>query len=164
MLLGTLDTYFLETRWPGKGVPKMAAEKKATRSHAAPVPGREASPIPSPRSVSDLAPPASTGSALEQGPDSADFMEDRDLKCHILSLPTREDLECFTARIEKAFTQDIAQLKANTTHLGGRLETLVEHLDDTLPHIALMQEKCTAQEHKMEALISHLDDFEQQAS
>lgn len=91
-----------------------------------PVPEMATSPIPLPRSVSDSAPPASPGSvsSLEHGPDPTDFLGDGDLKRHIWSLPTSEDLERFTARIEKAFTQDFAQLKADTTHLGGRMETL----------------------------------------
>lgn len=129
----------------------MAPEKKAARQHVALVPEMAASPIPSMRSVSDSAPPASPGlvSSLEHDPDPTDLLGDGDL----WSLPTREDLERFTARIEKAFTQDIAQLKADTTHLGGRMETLEQRFDDTLPRIAMLQEKCTAQDHKMEALI-----------
>lgn len=158
---GPLDSYFTETRRSGMAGPKMAPERKAARHHKAPAPELAASTIPLRRSVSVTAPPASPGSlsSQEHGLDLADLMGDGDLKCLIWSLPTREDLERFTARIEKAFTQDIAQLKEDTTHLGGRLETLEQRFD-ALPHIAMLQEKCTAQSHRMEALISQMDDFE----
>lgn len=63
----------------------------------------------------------------------ADPLEDGDIKRHIWSLPTREDLELFTVRVEKAFTEDIAQLKTDTSHLGTRLETLEQTFDDELP-------------------------------
>lgn len=41
-----------------------------------------------------------------------------DIKRHIWSLPTREDKERFTDKVDKAFKEDIAQLKDDTTHLG----------------------------------------------
>lgn len=73
-----------------------------------------------------LCPPASLGSTNLQdcNSDLADLIGDGNIKFHILSFPTREDLERFTARMEKGFTQDIAQLQADTAHLGGRVETL----------------------------------------
>lgn len=122
----SLANFFPETRQTGKVSFKMAPGQKASQHHTETLPKMVASLIPSPRSVSDSAPPASPGSVSSQdhSSDLVDLMGDGDLKRHIGSLPTREDLERFTARVEKAFTQDIAQLKADTAHLRDRVETL----------------------------------------
>lgn len=63
----------------------------------------------------------------------ADFLGDEDIKCHIWSLPTWDDLEKFTTRVKKAFKEDITQLKTDTNQLGVRVENLEQRLDEALP-------------------------------
>lgn len=43
----------------------------------------------------------------------------RDLRSHILSLPTKSD-----QRVEKAMQQDIKTLQVDTAHIEGRVEAL----------------------------------------
>lgn len=74
----------------------------------------------------------------------ADLLQDGDIKWHI-----RDDLEKFTARVEKAF-EDKAQLKANTTYLGTRLETLEQRFFEALPNISRLQSHCAAQDQKID--------------
>lgn len=94
----------------------------ASKQHAAQLAKITESQFP-PRSVRDSAPPDSPGSTVShKGSDIADLLEDGD-NLHIWSLPTRGDLEKFTAIVEKSF-EDITQLKVDTTHVGTRLETL----------------------------------------
>lgn len=70
-----------------------------------------------------------------------------------------EDLERFSSRVERAFKQDI-ELKAETTQLGNRLQTLKQKVDDTLPTICMLRDQWSAQDQKIEALLCQLDDFE----
>lgn len=103
----------------------MAQTGKAAKSSqlAAALPQKNAvSPVPSPGSVSESAPPASPASP-DRSPKVPDFLVVEDIRRHIFSLPTREDLERFNSRVEKAFTEDITQLKADTSHLGARVES-----------------------------------------
>lgn len=94
------------------------------------------------------------------GSDMADFMDHGDIKRHIWSLPTREDLERFTTRVEKAFKEDIAQLKADTTHLWSRVDTLEQKIDEALPTLSALQMRCVAEDQRLEMLLSQLGDFE----
>lgn len=109
-----------------------------------------------------MAPPASPRSTASQDPgsDISDFIGERNLKQHLWSLATRDDLEHFASRVERAFKQDIEQLKADTTQLGGRMETLEQKFEEALPFIALMKDQCIAQDQKTEALLCQLYDFE----
>lgn len=120
------------------------------------------SPIQTPQMVRDTAPPNSPGSSasLDQGSDVSELVGDRDLKQHIWSLPTREDLNRFATRVKKAFKQDIEQLKEDTTQLGIRLEMLEQRVEEALPAITQLRDKCKAQDQQIEALISQLDDYE----
>lgn len=63
-------------------------------------------------------------------------------------------------RVEKALKEDIAQHKANTTHLGGRLESLEQKFEEALPVISVLQDKCAIQGHQIAALLCQLDDAE----
>lgn len=74
--------------------------------------------------------------------------------------PTREDLDHFATRVEKAFKQDIEQLKVDTTQLGNRLETLEQTVEEALPAITQLRDKCATQDHQIETLMSQLDDYE----
>lgn len=139
-----------------------ALKSSKAQTAAAQPPQTTGSPIPSPGSVSDSLPPHSPSSAasMDRGPEAPDPLEDMDIRRHIWSLPTKDDLERFADRVEKALKEDIAQLKADTSHLGGRLETLEQRFDDTLPVITMLQDKCTTQDHQIEALLCQLDDME----
>lgn len=162
---GQLDSYFSGTRGKAPEKSKMAPVNKTGKQHA---PAQKQttpavlSPQPSPGSVSDSVPPTSPGSTVSRagGSDIADLIEEGDIKKHIWSLPTREDLERFTARVEKAFTEDIAQLKEDTTHLGNRVETIEQRLDEALPTMSALQLRCAAQDQKLDLLLSQLDNFE----
>lgn len=112
--------------------------------------------------VRDTPPPASPGSSAsqEQGSDISKRVGNQDLKQHTWSLPTRYHLEHFACRVEKAFRQNIEQLKVDTTHLGSRLETLEQKVEDTIPAITQLRDKCMAQDQRIETLISQLDDYE----
>ena len=108
----------------------MAPMTKASKTTKAPQHTRSQtlgeSPIPSPGAVSESPPRDSPGSLMLEEDDQAasDPLEDIDIRRHIYSLPTKADLEKFADRVEKALKEDIAQLKADTTHLGGRIESL----------------------------------------
>lgn len=108
---GQLDSYFPGTCGKAQEKSKMAPVSKTTKQHASAqkqLTQPAMSPQPSPGSVSDSARPPSPGSTVSraEGSEVADLMEDGDIKRHIWSLPTREDLERFTARVEKAFKED----------------------------------------------------------
>ena len=135
----------------GRGKVTEAQGKDAAR-HSLQTPNlvRAATPSDSPGSVASLG----------LTPDAADVLGDRDLRQHLLSLPTREDLDRFVTRVEKAFKQDIDQLKADTTQLGNRLESLEQIVDEALPTIAKLGDKCAAQDYQIEALLTQLDDYE----
>lgn len=111
--------------------------------------------------VRDPAPPASPSYATSQdrGSDLTDLFEGGDIKRHIWSLPTREDLERFANRVEKAFKQDIAQFKSDIAQLGNRLKTLEQRFDDALPTISLLKDRCAVQDQKIKALLCQLDKF-----
>lgn len=87
-------------------------------------------------------------------------LADADIRRHIFSLPTKEDLERFADRVERALKEDIVQLQADTTHLGGRLEALEQKFEEALPVISNLQAACSAQGHQIEALLCQLDDAE----
>lgn len=89
----------------------------------------------------------------------ADLAADRDIRQHLWSLPTKEDLEHFTSWIERAFKQDTEQLKTDTTELGHRLETLEQKFDDAVPDISMLRDQSYAHDQKIEALLCQLDDF-----
>lgn len=63
-------------------------------------------------------------------------------------------------RVEKAFKEDIAQLKSDTTQLGTRLKTLEQRFDEALPTMSMLQTRCITQDQKIETLLYQLDDFE----
>lgn len=102
-----------------------------------------------------MSPTASPGSSASQEQDSdiSELVCDQDLKQHIWSLPTRDDLAHFASRVAKAFRQDIEQLKADTTHLGSRLENLEEIVEETIPAITQLRDKCVAQNQRIETYI-----------
>lgn len=87
----------------------MASDKKKNTAYGAGASLQPAvSPIASPRLVSDTTAPATPGSSdssayHDQGSGILELQRDRDLKQHIWSLPTREDLERVACRVEKAF-------------------------------------------------------------
>lgn len=101
---------------------KTQRANKAAKTSAGQSQQLDDSPAPSPGSVSDSVPLISPGSPTSQDGDSTDLdpLADADIRRHIMSLPTKADLERFADRVEKAFKEDIAQLKADTNHLGGR--------------------------------------------
>lgn len=76
----------------------------------------------------------------------------------ISGLSPLEDLEKFTTQVKKAFEEDIVQLKEDTTHLGTRVETLEQRLDEAIPTLSGLQMSCAAQDQRIETLLSQLDD------
>lgn len=68
----------------------------------------------------------------------ADLLGDEDIKRHMWSLPTWEDLEKFTTRVEKAFKEGIDQLKSDTNQLGARKKNLEQRSDEALPAICML--------------------------
>lgn len=98
--------------------------------------------------------------SLDPGSDISEFHGDRDLKTHIWSFPTREDLDRFTCRVEKAFKQDIEQLQNDTTQLGNRLEALEQRVEEALQAMFQLRDTCLAQDQRIEALIYQLDAYE----
>lgn len=66
---------------------------------------------------------------------------DRDLCSHIWSFPTKEDLEQFTSRLEKALRQDIENLPVETLQLGGRVDTLETRLDELVLSLQALKDK-----------------------
>lgn len=62
--------------------------------------------------------------------------------------------------MEKAFKEDIAQLKSDTPSLEARMETLEHRFADALPTISMLQTRCNAQDQKVKTLLCQLDDFE----
>lgn len=141
---------------------KTQRANKAAKTSAGQSQQMDDSPAPSPGSVSESVPLISPGSPASQDGDSTDLdpLADADIRRHIMSLPTKADLERFADRVEKAFKEDIAQLKADTNHLGGRLDSLEQKLEETLPVISKLQDKCNIQGQQIEALLCQLDDTE----
>ena len=165
---GQLDSFLTEPNRSGRETSKMAPDGKsqhAARASQAATSRSQlqtCSPVPSPSLVSDPTAPISPSSpssllGLSEGPDP---LEDADIRRHIWALPTKADLERFADRVERALKEDVAQLKADTTHLGNRVETLEQKLEDVLPVISQLQETCSAHSHQIEALLCHLDDME----
>lgn len=103
----------------------MALEREAAVSHVAP-------PIPSSRLVPASLPPPTSSDSQDSGYEVGEALGDRDLRSHIWSLSTKEDLERFATRV-KALRQDIENLQAETTQLGGRVESIENRLDDMVP-------------------------------
>lgn len=158
-------SFFPGTRRSDREASKIVPAQKAAKASqhtAAPLQRIAASLIPSPRSVSDSAPPASPGSTVspKRGSGMADLLADEDIKRHIWSLPAQEDLEQFTTRIEKAFKEDIAQLKADTTHLGASMKSLEQRFDESLPTISMLQTKCITLDQQIETLLCQLGGVE----
>lgn len=91
-------------------------------------------------------------------------MGDKDIHSHILSHPTKADLELFSHRVEKALCQDMEALQADTAHLGGRVEALETQWEETTPAIQALIERCKMQDHRINSLLDQMDDFENRAS
>lgn len=87
-------------------------------------------------------------------------LEDGDLQSHTLALPTRADLECFVARMEKALRQDIEALQAYTAHIGGRVEAVEASVEDITPTLQALQTHCKVQDQRIGSLLDQLDDVE----
>lgn len=145
---GSINAFFSDGRRPCDELTKMVpsqdrGKNAATAAQASLQPA--VCPINSPRLVSDIAAPASSGSSAshDQGSDISELQGDRDLKQHIWSLPTREDLEKFACRVEKAFKQDIEQLQNDTTQLGIRMKPLEQRIEDSLPALSKLRDTCS---------------------
>lgn len=89
-----------------------------------------------------------------------DTLGDKDICSHILTLPTKADLELFAHRVEKALRQDIEALQADTAHLRGRVEALETQWEETTPAIQALTEICKMQDHRINSLLDQMDDFE----
>lgn len=72
-----------------------------------------------------------------------ELIRDIDLRSHILSLPTKADLELFARR--KALRQDIEALQSDTAHIGGRVETLETHWELVKPTLQMLTDRCKSQ-------------------
>lgn len=81
---------------------------------------------------------------------------DRDLQLHILSLPTKADLDIFVARMKKALRQDIEALQAETAHLGGRVEALETSVEDITPTLQAWQMYCKTHDQRIDSLLDRL--------
>ena len=156
---GQLDSFLTDTTRSGREASKMApagrSQSAAPTSQASGSQVQVSSPILPTAPISPQSPSSLLGLSEERDP-----LDDMDIRRHIWALPTKADLERFADRVEKALKEDVAQLKADTNHLGNRVEALEQKLEDVLPVIAQLQEKCSAQDHQIEALLCHLDDIE----
>ena len=142
-----------------------ACSDMASTAKMAPGPraSRPASPIDSPHmqaSTQPHSPSASSSENIEEHGNGVDPWEDKDIRSHILSLPTKADLERFAHTVEKALRQDIADLQVDTAHLGGRVETLENQWEETTPALQALTEHCKRQDRRLEALLDQMDDFE----
>lgn len=116
-----------------------STSKMAPGEHAA----RVASPIGTPQlPLLSLLPPSSLScSDSEDRPsDVSDTLGDKDFCSHILSVPTKADLERIAHRVEKVLRQDIEALQADTAHIGGRVEALETQWEETTPAIQALTE------------------------